>query len=236
MKSLKKLLVTLGISISGDNDFVSRRSSGSWLRQGRKKIVSKIVGRDISVGNAFSLNGTSDFALGSKCTLRWLHCMDTVHIISEFRWVESLKNKTTNRIFEGLFGFVVSIAHNSISITHNSKMVGPNDKKFVWFLFPIFVFITQFSDFWVMSYENWKYILGVFSFQNSVFNDIFVIKHTRRDPLSEQHTWGAAFDGLRRCFFLRFSFFFLSFLWSSQPSILFSFFWWSQALFFFLIT
>ena len=44
--------------------------------------------------------------------------------------------------------------------------------------FWIIVSITQFSDFWVMSYENWKYILGVFSFQNSVFNGIFVIKPT----------------------------------------------------------
>ena len=34
-----------------------------------------------------------------------------------------------------------------------------------------------------MSYGNWKHILGVFSFQNSVSNDILVIKHTLRDPL-----------------------------------------------------
>ena len=31
-----------------------------------------------------------------------------------------------------------------------------------------------------MSYGNWK---GVFSFQNSIFNSIFVIKHTLEDPL-----------------------------------------------------
>ena len=31
-----------------------------------------------------------------------------------------------------------------------------------------------------MSYGNWK---GVFSFQNSIFNSIFVIKHTLGDPL-----------------------------------------------------
>ena len=35
-----------------------------------------------------------------------------------------------------------------------------------------------------MSYGNWKHILAVFSFHNSVFNDIFVIKHTWKDPLS----------------------------------------------------
>ena len=44
--------------------------------------------------------------------------------------------------------------------------------------FWIIVSITQFSDFWVMSYGNWKHILGVFSFQNSIFNVIFVIKPT----------------------------------------------------------
>ena len=37
-----------------------------------------------------------------------------------------------------------------------------------------------------MSSGNWKYILSVFSFQNSISNGIFVIKHTLRDPLSEQ--------------------------------------------------
>ena len=42
--------------------------------------------------------------------------------------------------------------------------------------FWIIVSITQFSNFWVMSYGNWKHILGVFSFQNSIFNSTFVIK------------------------------------------------------------
>ena len=36
----------------------------------------------------------------------------------------------------------------------------------------------------MMRYENWKHILGIFSFQNSVSNGIFVIKHTLRDLLS----------------------------------------------------
>ena len=30
----------------------------------------------------------------------------------------------------------------------------------------------------MMNYGNWKHILDVFSFQNSVFNSIFVIKRT----------------------------------------------------------
>ena len=91
---------------------------------------------------------------------------------------------------KGVFEFCVSVTHNSVSITHNSKMVRPIAEKSVWFfitLFPVFVSITQFSDFWVMSYGNWKHILGVFSIQNSVFNGIFVIKPTSWDPQSKQH-------------------------------------------------
>ena len=41
-------------------------------------------------------------------------------------------------------------------------MVRPMAEKSVWIfitLFPVFVSITQFSDFWVMSYGNWKHIL-----------------------------------------------------------------------------
>ena len=48
------------------------------------------------------------------------------------------------KIAKGLFGFSVSITHNSVSITHNSKMVGFM-AKFVWIfitLFPVFVSIT----------------------------------------------------------------------------------------------
>ena len=60
-------------------------------------------------------------------------------------------------------------------------MVGSMTKKVVWIfitLFPIFISITQFSDFWLMGCGNWKHILTVFSFHNSVFNGIFVIKIT----------------------------------------------------------
>ena len=60
-----------------------------------------------------------------------------------------------------LFEFVVSIIDNSVFITHNSKMVGPMAEKSVWIfiiLFLVFVSMTQLSDFWVMSYGNWKYI------------------------------------------------------------------------------
>ena len=57
-------------------------------------------------------------------------------------------------------------------------MVGPMVEKFIWILISVFVSITQFSDFWVMSYGNWKHILSVFSFHNFVFNGISVMKLT----------------------------------------------------------
>ena len=44
--------------------------------------------------------------------------------------------------------------------------------------FWIIVSIIQLSDFWVISYEKWKHLKYVFSFQNSIFNGIFVIKLT----------------------------------------------------------
>ena len=88
-----------------------------------------------------------------------------------FKLFTQSMNFETKKLFE----FAVFITHNSVSITHNSKMVGPMAEKSIWILFPVFVSITRFSDFWVISYGNWKHILGVFCFHNSVFNGIFVI-------------------------------------------------------------
>ena len=96
-------------------------------------------------------------------------------------------------------------------------MVGPMAEKFVWFLFPVFISITKFSDFLVMSYGNWKHILGVFSFHNSVFNGISVIKHTMRGPLIRST---ATFDPF---FFSLFSMSFPFTLASSSSSFSFSF-------------
>ena len=78
-------------------------------------------------------------------------------------WVSNPQNPPP-QINKGLFGFAVSI-------THNSKYVGPTKKS-------LFGFCFHHSILWFLSDE-----LGVFSFQNSVFNDIFVIKHTCMDPL-----------------------------------------------------
>ena len=68
-----------------------------------------------------------------------------------------------------------------------------------------------------MSYGNWKHILGVFSFHNSVFNGISVIKHTMRDPLIRST---ATFDPF---FFSLFSMSFPFTLASSSSSFSFSF-------------
>ena len=34
-------------------------------------------------------------------------------------------------------GFYVSITHNSVSITHNSKMMGPTERNLVWMCFQV---------------------------------------------------------------------------------------------------
>ena len=114
---------------------------------------------------------------------------------------------------KGLFGFAVSITRNSVSITYNSKMVRPMAERLIWILFSIIVSITQFSDFWVISYGNWKHILGVFNFQNSVFNDISVIKHTLRVPRSESNCnfWPLFFHWVRWVWFLLLLFFLFPF-------------------------
>ena len=72
-----------------------------------------------------------------------------------------------------------------------------------------------------MSYGNWKHILGVFSFQNSVSNGILVIKHTLRDPSVT----------LSFLFFFHFSFFLSLFFLYSSAQFVRSFF---SFLFFFL--
>ena len=72
------------------------------------------------------------------------------------------------------------------------------------------VSITQFSDFWVMSYGNWKHILAVFSFHNSM---TFLLLNTHEGlansisrnfwPLCFFFFWGWLFGS----FFLFFFFF-----------------------------
>ena len=127
-----------------------------------------------------------------------------------------------------MFGFLVSITQNSVSITYNSKIVGPMTQNVVWIsitLFPVFVSITQFSDFWVMSYGNWKHILGVFSFHNSISNGILVIKHIWRDPLSGQpHLLTLFFFPLLFSSFSLLFFFFLPFHQNLVNSFFFFFF------------
>ena len=77
-----------------------------------------------------------------------------------------------------------------------------------------------------MSYGNWKHILAVFSFHNSVFNGIFLIKHTWRDPLVRS---AAPFDPFFFIgFLLSLTGFFLSFFFSPF------FFHWSPLAGFFL--
>ena len=80
--------------------------------------------------------------------------------VSEFVWMEWVLSDITQ--FSVSISQIVWVPRMSICLNE----------------FWIIVSITQFSDFLVMSYGNWKHILGVFSFQNSIFNGIFVIKPT----------------------------------------------------------
>ena len=67
-------------------------------------------------------------------------------------------------VVKGLLGFCVSIAHNYIFIINNSKYVGPTAEKFVWFLFSVFVSITQFSDFLVIEGPTVRATAATFDF------------------------------------------------------------------------
>ena len=111
-------------------------------------------------------------------------------------------------------------------------MVGPIDEKSVWFLFSVVISITQFSDFWVMSYGNWKHILSVFNFHNSVSNGILVIKLTYMGPTINENVKSHT----RHTFF--FFFIFLSFFLLHRliPMAIFFFFFILFFLFFFIET
>ena len=76
-------------------------------------------------------------------------------------------------------------------------------------LFSIFFSITQFSNFWVMSYDNWKRILGVFKLWKTKLCGIFVILLDKMGPtyaLSHQSDFVSMFSPLLclSCFFFFF--------------------------------
>ena len=58
----------------------------------------------------------------------------------------------------------------------------------------VFISITQFFDFWVMSYRNWKHILSVFRLSKLSFHGILVIKHTYMGPTVRVTSHQCTFD------------------------------------------
>ena len=87
-------------------------------------------------------------------------------------------------------------------------------------LFSIFFSITQFSNFWVMSYDNWKRILGVFKLWKTKLCGIFVILLDKMGPtyaLSHQSDFVSMFSPLL-CLSCFFSFFLLQTHSSRLPS------------------
>ena len=119
---------------------------------------------------------------GEQCT-RALFMDSQIPLFSNF----FIKNGSQGTIhtFKNYFNTAFSVSAKISSIQTDSQF-SVSIIQIVWVPrmsicldeFWIIISVTQFSDFWVTSYENWKNILGVFSFQNSVFNGIFVIKLT----------------------------------------------------------
>ena len=73
------------------------------------------------------------------------------------------------RVVKGLFGFLISIIHNSVFITHNSKMVGSmmetSYEACLDFNNSIFSFYFHYSILWFLSDELWKLITHFNCFQ-----------------------------------------------------------------------
>ena len=83
----------------------------------------------------------------------------------------------------GCLDLVFSITYHFVFITHNSKLMGPMAVWFVWiFFFSVFISITQFSDFWMMSYGNWKQLLGVFELWKQSYDGILLNTHIFERP------------------------------------------------------
>ena len=71
----------------------------------------------------------------------------TVEVVLEKKAKQAAETRSfCKKKAKGVFGFAVSITHNFVFITHNSKMVGPITEKFIWFLFSI-VFSFCFHHF-----------------------------------------------------------------------------------------
>ena len=64
--------------------------------------------------------------------------------------------------------------HSIFCFYHPNRVGLTEERLFGWVLDHCF----HHSIFWFLSYENWKHILSVFSFQNLIFNSTFVIKPT----------------------------------------------------------
>ena len=78
-------------------------------------------------------------------------------------------------------------------------------------VFSVFISITQFSDFLITSYGNWKHILGVFKLWKLSFHGILVNKYTLLGLTSLVKSDFSSLPPITLLFFL-FLFFFSTFL------------------------
>ena len=114
----------------------------------------------------------SEWCKLSDCTkqpwyLEWWVMKIEWWVMSDGNWMIKKVNQTGPKCLFGWreFWVISSCFHNSWS-----KTGGAHGRSLFWTLWLMIrdlVSITQFSDFWVMSYGNWKHILAVFSFHNS---------------------------------------------------------------------
>ena len=73
--------------------------------------------------------------------------------------------------------------HSLLNFHHSSLKNGGTHKDAACLdLFSSFISITQFLHFLVMSYKNWKQVLGVFELWKLSYDVIFVNTHTCRGP------------------------------------------------------
>lgn len=88
---------TFNIAVTVNDNFVlgRRRSIGTRLHQRGQRIPSEVVGWDVSIRNALSLDSSPNFGLDCKCGFRRLHRASAIHVVPKLRRKEPLTPQPT---------------------------------------------------------------------------------------------------------------------------------------------
>ena len=102
-------------------------------------------------------------------------------------WMKDLPAYTSSLVLLDVHWFVFGLLRGCLDFQYPSSIIlFPSLITQNWWIsrwvvcldvFPIFVSITQFFDFWVISYGNWKQLLGVFELWKHSYNSILVNTH-----------------------------------------------------------